>query len=133
MRFRLRLLALMAAVLVIRHAPAQRPEPHEETSPPPRQVPAPAAKWSFDGAEPGTWAGTPKFETTALRAPQFPRLSTNNKAAFFPGKGFFLRVREKELSDPLRFDQGDALTLVAWVNPTALGDKAYAYVVGKGR
>lgn len=112
---------------------ANRDDQAEQTSPPPRRVPEPAARWSFDGQDAGTWTGKPKLETTDLCAPEFPRLPTTNKAAYFPGKGVLLRVREKDVAESLRFTNGDAITLEAWVNPSALGDKAYAYVIGKGR
>ena len=108
-------------------------EPQELTSPPPEQEPTPVLRWSFDEPVVGAWHGKPKIETTELRAPEFPRLSPTNKAAFFPGKNVWLRVAEKDSAANLRFDQGEAITIEAWVNPTALPDKAYAYLVGKGR
>ena len=49
------------------------------------------------GASPG------EFEATELRAPEFPRLSAGNKAAYFPGKGVMLRVREADVAESMRF------------------------------
>src|SRR5262249_17840593 len=32
-----------------------------------------------------------------------------------------------------RFEQGDSITLSAWVKPASLSEKSFAYIVGKGR
>lgn len=127
------LLSLNMLSLAIGLAPAMvADEPQEGTSVP-SAVPAPVARWTFDEPVPGTWQGKPRLAITDLRGPEYPRLRKDNQAAFFPGKGVMLRVREQDVKGNLRFAQGDAITLEAWVNPVAIGDKAYAYIVGKGR
>lgn len=114
-------------------APALADEPQEATSLPSDQMLPPVARWTFDGPALGTWQGKPRLEVTELRGPEYPRLAKNNLAAYFPGKGVFLRVKEKDVPGNLRFLQGESLSLEAWVKPAALADKAYAYVLGKGR
>ena len=90
-------------------------------------------KWTFDDPVRGTWQGKPKLEITELRGPEYPRLGKENLAAYFPGKTVHLRLREKDADGNIRFEQGDSITLSAWVKPTSLSDKSFAYIVGKGR
>ncbi|MEI7686054.1 MAG: DUF1553 domain-containing protein [Planctomycetota bacterium] len=114
-------------------AAQQRDDPVEATSAPPEQEAQAVARWSFDGPVMGTWVGAPKIETTSLHGQEFPALDAANKAAFFTGKGVYLKVREKDIEGNLRFDSESSITLEAWVNPASLGDKAFMYIVGKGR
>ena len=127
------LLAILLTLAPTTGQTSPKDDPAEVTSLPPGQEPAPIVRWSFDETVLGDWTGKPKIEVTDLKAPEFPRLSPANKAAFFSGKGAFLTIPESKLPEPLRFNNGDAITLEAWVNPTALGDKVYAYIIGKGR
>ena len=93
----------------------------------------PLVKWTFDDAVVGTWQGKPKIEAQGPQQPVFPNFAKGNKAAFFSGKDSSLTVKESDLPDVnLRFKNGDALTIEAWVNVTDFKG-SYVYLVGKGR
>lgn len=93
----------------------------------------PLVKWSFDDAVVGTWQGKPKIEPQGPQQPVFPNLAKGNKAAYFSGKESALTVKESDFPEVnLRFKNGDALTIEAWVNVTDFKG-SYVYLVGKGR
>lgn len=92
---------------------------------------SPIVRFSFDEPVVGTWIGKAKIETTTLRGPAFPGLSPKNQAAYLNGKTY-LRVKENDHGN-LRFNKGESITIEAWVNPDPIKDKAYVYIVGKGR
>jgi hypothetical protein len=84
-------------------------------------VPKPLHVWHFDGTDqPGP------------RPPAYPAFPATNTARQFTGPG--LTVREADLPKVnLRFQNGDAIALEAWVRASELKDGAYAYLIGKGR
>lgn len=68
--------------------------------------PVPAAQWAFDG----------------------------DKAARFEGsKGSFIRVTDPGEKSLFDFDNGDAITIEAWVNPASAPKGGNVYILGKGR
>jgi hypothetical protein len=94
----------------------------------------PIARWTFDDAVAGTWAGTPKIDAQGPQTPMFPNMPKGNKAAYFSGKDSALTVKESDLPGAnLRFKKGDAITIEAWVNVDSLKEGAFVYLVGKGR
>ncbi len=94
----------------------------------------PLAKWTFDDALVGTWLGKPTIEAQGPQAPTYPGFKKDNKAAYFSGKNSAITIKESDLPGVnLRFKQGDALTLEAWVNVDTLDDGKYVYLIGKGR
>ncbi len=93
---------------------------------------APVARWSFGDTVVGSWTGPQKIAPTALRAPEFPNVRANNQSAYFGGKTY-LTVKEADVPGNLRFTNGDSITLEAWVNPNAIKERQYLYVVSKGR
>lgn len=93
----------------------------------------PIAVWNFDGeAEPGV-SKDAKFEP-GPRPPAYPAFKAANTALGFAGKTSSITVREKDLPDEnLRFSNGEAITLEAWVKVKDLKNGSYAYLLGKGR
>src|SRR5690606_33203663 len=45
----------------------------------------------------------------------------------------FLRVVDPGAESPLDFDNGDSLTIEAWIQPEPNPQGVYSYIVGKGR
>lgn len=98
-------------------------------------------KWNFDGqkSESGEWTGktkpAPDVEIPGPRAPRYPDFDENNRAAYFPGQDGWLLVRDQEKggATDIRFRQGDAITIEAWVKVKSIGKGHAAYLVGKGR
>ncbi|MDF1787480.1 MAG: DUF1553 domain-containing protein [Verrucomicrobiales bacterium] len=89
----------------------------------------PVAHWSFEPAD-----SEVKFEgkVVFVNGPnqQVSRnLPSGNRAAQFDGKGSFVRLSD---SESLRFDQGDPITIEAWIK---LDGKTSTtpYIIGKGR
>ncbi|MEZ6136208.1 MAG: DUF1553 domain-containing protein [Pirellulaceae bacterium] len=76
----------------------------------------------------GEVAVTPTGPTSEF----FQGLPATNLALELKKAGAHLRMSE-EISSQLVFEQGDALTIEAWVRPRAIGHGANVYVVGKGR
>jgi len=94
----------------------------------------PLMKWNFDEPVKGTWVGTSKIEPLGPQAPVIPLFKKGNNAAYFPGKDVSLVLKESDVPDVnLRFQQGDSITMEAWVKLDELKDGSYVYLVGKGR
>lgn len=91
---------------------------------------APAAWWRFEGE------GTPEGTVGQVATGPGPgpkdshTLPTAGRALLLQGDGGRLQLPDRE---DLRFDQGDSITIEAWVRPASLGASAGAYLVGKGR
>ncbi|MGE0758203.1 MAG: LamG-like jellyroll fold domain-containing protein [Pirellulaceae bacterium] len=96
---------------------------------------APLLKWqNFDNAEAGQWKGEKRIEPVGPQSPAHPNFPAGNPAAFFPGDGTSLRVREADLPGTnLRFGLGESITLECWVHVVELRDGQFAYLIGKGR
>lgn len=98
--------------------------------------PAPVAKWSFDGDRPeiGKVEGGVQFGQKGPSRKQFKDIPEGNKAALFSGaKGSFIRVTDPGEKSPFDFDNGDSITLEAWVNPASAPKGGNVYILGKGR
>ncbi len=76
--------------------------------------------------------GEVALQAKGPRPPIFPLFPPENDGISLGGHGF-LRVADPGDASPLDFAQGDALTLEAWVNPSALEEGQQVYLVGKGR
>ncbi|MFO0798239.1 MAG: DUF1553 domain-containing protein [Gemmataceae bacterium] len=96
---------------------------------------APVAVWRFDGAaEPGLSLDDAKHREPGPRPPAYPSFPAGNTALAFTAAHPAVTVREADLPGArLRFGNGDAITLEAWVRVAELKEGSYAYVVGKGR
>lgn len=98
--------------------------------------PVPVAQWSFDGDKPEigkTEAGV-EFGQEGPSPKQFKHLPASNRAAKFEGaKGGFIRVTDPGEKSLFDFDNGDAITIEAWVNPASAPKGGNVYILGKGR
>jgi len=81
----------------------------------------------------GNSVGGVTFGPEGPRPASYPGFTATNQAAKFDGKSASLRFTDPGDHSPLDFDNGDAITLEAWVNVTKLGSGQQMYVVGKGR
>ena len=107
----------------------------------------PVAYWRFDSIEE---CCTSSETDAALRAnagdkvslleagprpPQFPLFPDENTAADFSGypRDTYLRVKDPGAKSVFDFENGDTITLEAWVQCPALPDGRNVYIVGKGR
>lgn len=81
----------------------------------------------------GRLMGAVKTGVEGPRPPTFPTFSEDNKAIEFKGDGASLRFADPGDNSPLDFQNGDAITMEAWVNVTKLGNGQQMYVFGKGR
>ncbi len=78
-------------------------------------------------------SGQVGVQSPGPRPPLFPAFGRENRSARFAGGGNFLRVTDPGDKSVLDFDNGDAITLEAWVNPTRVAENQQVYIVGKGR
>lgn len=83
--------------------------------------PAPVASWDFDLVDEGP------------RAPEFPRFSSTNQAARFDGAGSKIVIPDEGEGSRYDFNNGDAITIEAWVKPAKAKNATALYLVGKGR
>jgi mono/diheme cytochrome c family protein len=93
----------------------------------------PLVTWHFDGkAEPAL----PKKHALepGPRPPSYPSFTAANNAFAFSKPHDPFTFREADLPKAnLRFNNGDSITLEAWVKVQELKDGNYAYLIGKGR
>ena len=107
----------------------------------------PAAYWRFDVLDE---CCTPSEMNEGLRAnagekvsllepgprpPEFPGFSPENDAADFTGyeRDTYLRVKDPGKASVFDFENGDTITIEAWVQCGGLANGRSAYIVGKGR
>ena len=98
--------------------------------------PAPVAEWTFDSDQPdlGKAEGGVRFGQAGPSPKQFKHLAASNQAARFDGaKASFIRVTDPGEKSLFDFDNGDAITIEAWVNPTSAPKGGNVYILGKGR
>jgi mono/diheme cytochrome c family protein len=98
--------------------------------------PTPVAQWSFDTgkADLGKAEGGMLFGQAGPSPKQFKHFSASNQAARFDGaKSSFIRVTDPGEKSLFDFDNGDAITIEAWVNPTSAPKGGNVYILGKGR
>lgn len=69
------------------------------------------------------------------RSPEFPNFDTSNLAVKLDGKGARFVAEDPGVSSDFDFDNGDEITIEAWVNVTEpfTTDDRNVYVIGKGR
>jgi hypothetical protein len=74
------------------------------------------------------------FQQDGPSPKQFKHIPASNKAARFEGaKGSFIRVTDPGEKSLFDFDNGDAITIEAWVNPASAPKGGNVYILGKGR
>lgn len=115
----------------------------------------PAFYWSFDQGSlkdvsgkdvSGQWVfkqqGNVKSKVAGPKGEKYPLFSSDNEALEFGNKAGYLTLDDSPINpkdpaalaaSPLRFQQGDSITLEAWVDVQQLADNQQMYVVGKGR
>lgn len=64
---------------------------------------------------------------------EYPDFAPKNTAVRIPKGPNFLRITDPGSDSPIDFDNGDAITLEAWVQPDGNPGTAYSYILGKGR
>ena len=83
--------------------------------------------WSFDSVPEGEVVGKVELTDEGPSSSRFPDFDADNRALQIP-LGSFLRLPD---DGGLDFDNGDAITVTAWVKLDSLEN--HAYVIGKGR
>ncbi len=98
-------------------------------------TPPPVASWSFGTEE--TAPLTPHRgvhrDQAGPRPPEFPDFDAQNTAVRLDGGGAHFSFADPGLHSDFDFENGDAITLEAWVNMDAIGEGQNLYVIGKGR
>ena len=88
-------------------------------------------------ADPANFAARPvgKVDLTIAgpSGAEFPDFATGNVAVRLVSGRNFLRVTDPGEQSPLDFDNGDALTIEAWIQPEPKPQPTYSYILGKGR
>lgn len=103
----------------------------------------PIGYWRFNGAEvasetsadvlkPAKVQGEVRLQQPGPKPSVFPLFTEDNRAFALNGKGV-LKIADPGDNSVLDFDNGDAITLEAWVEVTKLGSGEQKYVIGKGR
>ena len=91
----------------------------------------PEVFWEFGDPVEG-WihekSASPGSETAPL-PPEFPLFDESNRALDV-SEGGYVRIPDRE---SLRFSNGDAMTIEAWVNIQEIQQSANVYIAGKGR
>ncbi|MCA9184821.1 MAG: DUF1549 domain-containing protein, partial [Planctomycetales bacterium] len=93
-------------------------------------VPHPVAYWSFDqwdGAEP---TGDAKLENVGPTLPEFPDFGEVNAALMLKQSAYAV-IPDEGPASRFDFDQGDEITIEAWVSLDSMAENAY--IIGKGR
>lgn len=101
----------------------------------------PVAWWSFDSDRPdlGEVEGKIEFGKPGPGKKEFSTFSDTNRAAAFSVKDGkaqgFIRIEDVGVGSQFDFDNGDPITIEAWVNPdvTAGVKGGNLYILGKGR
>ncbi len=94
----------------------------------------PVAYWPFNGEVDSliTEKGIVKL-VPGPRPPEFPLFGKSNTAAFFGEQGM-LRMQDRGENSPFDFNNGDEISIEAWVNPdNQVHEGGIVYIVGKGR
>lgn len=96
----------------------------------------PVAYWSFDSEKPalGEVDGKPEFLQPGPTAKQFKTFRDDNRAVHFKEGNALIRLEDVGPGSQFDFDNGDPITIEAWVNPDAGPKKGgNMYLIGKGR
>lgn len=95
---------------------------------------SPVVQWEFDTEEATSLVakGNVQRDQAGPRPPEFPDMAANNTAVRCDANAY-LTVSDTGPNSDFDFTNGDAITIEAWVNPSALREGQVGYVVGKGR
>ncbi len=81
----------------------------------------------------GRVEGHVRLQQIGARPDNYPRFDQENLAAAFGGQTGYIRVSDPGSNSRLDFNDGDTITLEAWVKPNAIPEGQQVYIVGKGR
>lgn len=74
-----------------------------------------------------------KLAQPGPRTPNYPDFAEGNQSVWLHGMRSYLAVKDPGDASPLDFEQGDAITIEAWVQPTSIDPGRNIYIIGKGR
>lgn len=96
--------------------------------------PTQVASWDFGTEEstPLQMHGSVQRDQAGPRPPEFPDFPEDNTAVRFAGKGYFT-VPDPGIASEFDFENGDEITLEAWVKLDEARDGRLMYVICKGR
>lgn len=86
--------------------------------------------WSFESELPEEAHGSVRLEPGALLPPVYPDFSPTNQVLLLEAPAW-IRIPDPGPQSQYDFDNGDAITLEAWVRIGSMGENVY--LVGKGR
>ncbi len=87
-------------------------------------------RWSFDDGVEFESSGNAVVTSDLLAAPLYPGFSADNRVLTLKSPSW-IRVPDEPGSSRFDFDNGDELTLEAWVRLKTMGENVY--LIGKGR
>ncbi|TWT40706.1 Planctomycete cytochrome C [Thalassoglobus neptunius] len=92
------------------------------------------AEWDFEEGESAHFRthGNVESDQEGPRPPEFPEMLPTNRAVKLDAEAY-LSVPDEGEESRFDFDNGDEITLEAWVNTTSIRDGQPLYVIGKGR
>ena len=89
----------------------------------------PIARWNFENAIEGETTGKISLDQQGPAPPLYPDFEDNNRALVLKAPAYVVLPEDSE--GKFQFDNGDPITVEAWVNLQSLAE--HAYVIGKGR
>jgi mono/diheme cytochrome c family protein len=95
----------------------------------------PVAYWTFDAGAPdiGEVEGKLAFGKPGPTAEDFRSFQKGNEAVEFGAGGNYIVVEDPGDGSQFDFDNGDPITIEAWVKPGKIGKNENTYIIGKGR
>ena len=90
-------------------------------------------RWSFDSLPKGSLVGDAKIDLVGPTGEFFRGLPETNMALQLDGKGDYARVPDDGVHGSLDFQQGEPITIEAWVRLDQIQSGQNVYIVGKGR
>ena len=97
----------------------------------PAKAPAPVAQWTFDDQPTVQSLGVVRLDGDGPRSPIYPGFAANNRALVLEAPSW-LAIPDEGQDSRFDFDNGDAITLEAWVRPDSMPGE-HVYLVSKGR
>ncbi len=95
----------------------------------------PIAQWNFGTEEFSALKshGGVHRDLAGPRPPHFPDFDEHNTAVLFDGDGSYFSIADPGADSKFDFQNGDSITIEAWVDLHSIGSGQNAYVVCKGR
>lgn len=92
-------------------------------------------RWDFGAEETSKLqsVGGVERDVPGPRPPDYPDFDANNTAVRLDGRGAHLLFEDPGPDSFFDFNQGDAITLEAWVQVDEIGSGENRYIIGKGR